>query len=128
MARILAEAYCFARTKLQLLDSQGIQDAATLHAGCGNAATECLERERANILMTPWPALVAIMAPIAARLSDRYPPALLGRGGLLLLGIGMASLAMLRATQIAHSLYGGSCCVEQGSVFFIAEPSCDHDD
>ncbi len=50
-----------------------------------------------GFLMTPWPALVAIMAPIAGRLSDRYPVAFLGGGGLLMLAIGMASLAFLPA-------------------------------
>jgi DHA2 family multidrug resistance protein-like MFS transporter len=48
-----------------------------------------------GFLMTPWPALVAIMAPIAGRLSDRYPPGLLGGMGLLALGTGMATLALL---------------------------------
>jgi DHA2 family multidrug resistance protein-like MFS transporter len=48
-----------------------------------------------GFLMTPWPALVAVMAPIAGRLSDRYPPGLLGGIGLVMLSIGMASLALL---------------------------------
>jgi DHA2 family multidrug resistance protein-like MFS transporter len=48
-----------------------------------------------GFLMTPWPAVVAIMAPIAGRLSDRYPPGLLGGGGLLILSLGMVSLALM---------------------------------
>ena len=48
-----------------------------------------------GFLMTPWPAVVAVMAPIAGRLSDRYPPGLLGTGGLVVLCGGMASLALL---------------------------------
>lgn len=48
-----------------------------------------------GFLITPWPAVVALMAPIAGRLSDRYPPGLLGGGGLLVLCGGMASLALL---------------------------------
>jgi MFS transporter, DHA2 family, multidrug resistance protein len=48
-----------------------------------------------GFLMTPWPAVVAVMAPIAGRLSDRYSPGLLGGGGLLVLCGGMASLALL---------------------------------
>src|SRR5580704_1099396 len=48
-----------------------------------------------GFLMTPWPAVVALMAPIAGRLSDHYSPGLLGGGGLLVLCGGMASLALL---------------------------------
>lgn len=50
-----------------------------------------------GFLMTPWPAIVAIMAPIAGRLSDRRSPGLLGGCGLLVLSAGMASLALLPA-------------------------------
>jgi MFS transporter, DHA2 family, multidrug resistance protein len=50
-----------------------------------------------GLLMTPWPAVVALMAPIAGRLSDRYAPGLLGGIGLLTLGLGMAALALLPA-------------------------------
>ena len=46
-----------------------------------------------GLLITPWPAIVAVMAPIAGRLSDRYPPGILGGGGLIVLAVGMASLA-----------------------------------
>jgi DHA2 family multidrug resistance protein-like MFS transporter len=48
-----------------------------------------------GFFMTPWPLVVAIMAPIAGRLSDRYPAGVLGGLGLTLLGVGMALLAML---------------------------------
>lgn len=51
----------------------------------------------AGFLMTPWPAVVAIMAPIAGRLSDRYSTGLLGGFGLLTLSAGMASVALLPA-------------------------------
>src|ERR1700686_2851321 len=47
--------------------------------------------------MTPWPLVVAIMAPIAGRLSDRHPAGMLGGVCLALLGLGMALLAMLPA-------------------------------
>jgi DHA2 family multidrug resistance protein-like MFS transporter len=50
-----------------------------------------------GFFMTPWPLVVAIMAPIAGRLSDRYPVGILGGLGLLLLGVGMVLLAMLPA-------------------------------
>jgi DHA2 family multidrug resistance protein-like MFS transporter len=48
-----------------------------------------------GFLMTPWPIVVALAAPIAGRLSDRYPPGLLGGVGLAVLCAGMASLAAL---------------------------------
>ena len=50
-----------------------------------------------GFFMTPWPLVVAIMAPIAGRLSDRYPVGILGGIGLRLLGIGMVLLATLPA-------------------------------
>jgi DHA2 family multidrug resistance protein-like MFS transporter len=51
-----------------------------------------------GFFMTPWPLVVAIMAPVGGRLSDRYPVGVLGGIGLVLLGIGMALLAMLPAS------------------------------
>jgi len=49
-----------------------------------------------GLLITPWPAAVAIMAPVAGRLADRYPAGLLGGCGLLGLCAGMTGLALLR--------------------------------
>ncbi len=46
-------------------------------------------------LMTPWSVVVAAIAPFAGRLSDRYPPGLLGGIGLGVLSLGMLSLAMM---------------------------------
>lgn len=57
-----------------------------------------------GFLMTPWPLVVAIMAPIAGRLSDRYPVAFLGGGGLLMLALGMASLTFLPPNPNAFDL------------------------
>lgn len=48
-----------------------------------------------GFFLTPWPLVVGIMAPIAGRLSDRYPAGILGGLGLAMLGIGMVLLAML---------------------------------
>jgi MFS transporter, DHA2 family, multidrug resistance protein len=51
-----------------------------------------------GFFMTPWPLVVAIMAPIGGRLSDRYSAGLLGGLGLVLLAIGMILLATLPAS------------------------------
>jgi DHA2 family multidrug resistance protein-like MFS transporter len=51
-----------------------------------------------GFFMTPWPLVVAIMAPIAGRLSDRHSAGILGGFGLALLSLGMALLALLPAT------------------------------
>ncbi|WP_246102318.1 MFS transporter [Methylobacterium terricola] len=48
-----------------------------------------------GFLMTPWPVVVALMAPVAGRLSDRYPPSVLGGIGLAILALGMGLLAAL---------------------------------
>ena len=48
-----------------------------------------------GFFMTPWPLVVAVMAPIGGRLSDRYPVGILGGLGLALLGVGMVLLATL---------------------------------
>ncbi len=50
-----------------------------------------------GFFMTPWPLVVAIMAPIGGRLSDRFSAGILGGIGLMLLALGMALLAMLPA-------------------------------
>ena len=54
-----------------------------------------------GFLITPWPALVALIAPIAGRLSDRYPVGILGGIGLIAMAAGMASLALLPAAPSA---------------------------
>ncbi len=44
---------------------------------------------QAGLLLTPWPVALAILAPVAGRLSDRYPAGLLGGLGLLVLATGL---------------------------------------
>lgn len=48
-----------------------------------------------GLLLTPWPFMTAIAAPIAGPLSDRFPPAILGGIGLAILAIGLALVATL---------------------------------
>lgn len=50
-----------------------------------------------GLLMTPWPAAVAVIAPIAGRLTDRFSPAALGGLGLAALCAGLVLLALLPA-------------------------------
>ena len=64
-----------------------------------------------GFFMTPWPLVVAVMAPIAGRLSDRYAAGILGSIGLALLGVGMALLAMLPANpHVADIVWRMALC------------------
>jgi DHA2 family multidrug resistance protein-like MFS transporter len=50
-----------------------------------------------GLLITPWPVTVAIIAPIAGRLADRYPAGILGGIGLAIMSLGFVLLALLPA-------------------------------
>jgi MFS transporter, DHA2 family, multidrug resistance protein len=50
-----------------------------------------------GFLITPWPIMVALVANLAGRLSDRYSAGTLGGAGLATLSVGMALLALLPA-------------------------------
>jgi DHA2 family multidrug resistance protein-like MFS transporter len=50
-----------------------------------------------GLLMTPWPVAVAVAAPVAGRLADRWPAGLLGGIGLAILSAGLTLLAFLPA-------------------------------
>jgi DHA2 family multidrug resistance protein-like MFS transporter len=47
-----------------------------------------------GLLMSPWPVAVAIAAPIAGRLADRYPAGILGGLGMVCMSAGLALLAL----------------------------------
>jgi DHA2 family multidrug resistance protein-like MFS transporter len=57
-----------------------------------------------GFLMTPWAALVAVMAPIAGRLSDRYSPGALGGIGLALLSSGLVALLTMSTGVTAFDI------------------------
>ncbi len=57
-----------------------------------------------GFLLTPWPVLVGVMAPVAGRLSDRYSPGLLGGIGLLILSFGLVTLLRLPAGASAFDI------------------------
>jgi DHA2 family multidrug resistance protein-like MFS transporter len=48
-----------------------------------------------GLLVTPWPLLVAVAAPVAGRLSARYPASILGSIGLAVLCVGLLLLAAM---------------------------------
>ncbi len=50
-----------------------------------------------GLLITPWPAIVVLVAPLAGRLSDQSSPGLLGAAGLAVMTAGMLSLALMPA-------------------------------
>ncbi len=50
-----------------------------------------------GFLLTPWPAIVALLAPVSGKLADRYSTGLLGGIGLGALALGMALLATMDA-------------------------------
>ncbi|CAN5185098.1 MFS transporter [soil metagenome] len=73
-----------------------------------------------GFFMTPWPLVVGIMAPIAGRLSDRYPAGILGGIGLAMLGVGMALLALLPAEPSVANIVWRMVVCGAGFGFFQA--------
>jgi DHA2 family multidrug resistance protein-like MFS transporter len=73
-----------------------------------------------GLLMTPWPAVVAVMALIAGPLADRYPPGLLGGLGLVALACGMAALALLPAGASTLDIAWRTALCGAGFGFFQA--------
>ena len=54
-----------------------------------------LSQVETGLMMTPWPATIALVAPIAGRLADRYHSGLLGGIGMAVFAGGLVMLALL---------------------------------
>ncbi len=54
-----------------------------------------LDQVMTGLLMTPWPLVVAVIAPFAGRLADKYPAGLLGGAGLAVMGLGLLAMSLL---------------------------------
>jgi DHA2 family multidrug resistance protein-like MFS transporter len=57
-----------------------------------------------GLLITPWPLLVVVAAPLAGRLTRSYPAALLGSLGLAALAIGLACLSTMPAAPSSFDI------------------------
>lgn len=73
-----------------------------------------------GLLMTPWPVAIACVAPFAGRLSDRYPAAILGGLGLIVMSAGLALLATFPEDGTAANLMWRMALCGLGFGFFQA--------
>ena len=73
-----------------------------------------------GFLITPWAVLVAIMAPVAGRLSDHYSPGVLGGIGLAILSVGMTSLLGISLHPSAFDICWRMALCGMGFGFFQA--------
>src|SRR3984885_10748146 len=73
-----------------------------------------------GLLMTPWPLALAVAAPLAGHLTDRYAAGALGACGLLLLAAGLALLALLPAHAAEGSVVWRMMLCGLGFGFFQA--------
>jgi len=69
-----------------------------------------------GLLLTAWPLAIAVVAPVAGRLADRYPPAVLATIGLTVYSCGLAFYATLppHAGTLGIVLRGVACGVGFG--------------
>lgn len=74
-----------------------------------------LSPEETGFVLTPWSAVVAIMAPVAGRMSDRFAPGYLGLIGLACLAISMLVIALIPAPSSLVLLAG--CLIVAGFGF-----------
>jgi DHA2 family multidrug resistance protein-like MFS transporter len=73
-----------------------------------------------GLFMTPWPLALALAAPIAGRLADRYPAGILGGLGLTVMATGLLLLAVFPSTGSALGLIWRMALCGLGFGFFQA--------
>jgi MFS transporter, DHA2 family, multidrug resistance protein len=73
-----------------------------------------------GLFMTPWPLALALAAPIAGRLADRYPAGILGGLGLAVMATGLALLAFYPSTGSTLGLIWRMALCGLGFGFFQA--------
>jgi len=73
-----------------------------------------------GLLITPWPATVVIVAPIAGRLSDRYPAGVLSGLGLAVMTAGLLLLLAIPAGASAPDIAWRMAVCGMGFGFFQA--------
>ncbi len=64
--------------------------------------------------MTPWSVAVALTAPAAGRLADRYHPGVLGGAGLVILSAGLLLLASIAHPATAWDFIWRMACLRSG--------------
>jgi DHA2 family multidrug resistance protein-like MFS transporter len=78
------------------------------------------DQVQTGLLMTPWPVGVGLVAPLAGRLADRIPAAILGSAGLLVLAIGLVLLSLLSADAASLDIAWRMALCGLGFGFFQA--------
>jgi MFS transporter, DHA2 family, multidrug resistance protein len=73
-----------------------------------------------GLLMTPWPLAIALAAPIAGHLADRYPAGALGGLGLVTMAAGLMLLGHFSASGSPHGLAWPMALCGIGFGFFQA--------
>ena len=68
-----------------------------------------------GVLITPWPAALVVMAPIAGRLADRYSAGLLGGFGLAVMTLGLLLVLFMPNHRRGSTWPGGSPCAASAS-------------
>ena len=73
-----------------------------------------------GLFITPWPLALAVTAPLAGRLADRYPAGLLGGLGLLTMAAGLTLLVLYPVTGDAGGVLWRMALCGAGFGFFQA--------
>jgi DHA2 family multidrug resistance protein-like MFS transporter len=73
---------------------------------------------QSGLLLTSWPLSIALVAPIAGRLADRYPVGILATIGLAVLTVGLGSFALLGPDPSAFAILARGVVCGLGFGFF----------